>query len=151
MASLLSLPDDLLGHIFSMLETCEEDGRDCRRSFLSCCKTLRASKSIHSQFSTLTISADQLSRSSSSSSSASQHSSNPFLCFPRGAQLKTLVLQEGEGDSAPNAGNQLLKLLQPMSSDAHLRVVAVLRDLEEIQIEVGWTWRITLVRPRGRN
>mmetsp|Transcript_11019 Transcript_11019/g.30223 ORF Transcript_11019/g.30223 Transcript_11019/m.30223 type:complete len:122 (-) Transcript_11019:2859-3224(-) len=79
MASLLSLPDDLLGHIFSMLETCEEDGRDCRRSFLSCCKTLRASKSIHSQFSTLTISADQLSRSSSSSSSSKRLGASPSM------------------------------------------------------------------------
>ncbi|KAF5840575.1 hypothetical protein DUNSADRAFT_16238, partial [Dunaliella salina] len=129
MATLLSLPDELLGHIFSMLKP---RGGHCQRAFFSCCKTLRTSHAVHAQFSTLTISTGQL----QPGRDTSQQSSNPFLCFPRGAHLKKLVLQEDQGAWAPDAGNLLLRLLQPTSTNAaYLRVVSVLQDVEEIEIE----------------
>eukprot|EP00983_Pelagomonas_calceolata_P009931 322026-Pelagomonas_calceolata.AAC.2 len=82
----------------------------------------------------LTIPAEQLHSSSSSSSS----SSNPFLCFPRNARLKKLVLKGGHRmRSALDPGNALVQFLQPARTEARLRVMSVLHDLEEVHFEVG--------------
>mmetsp|Transcript_25696 Transcript_25696/g.69713 ORF Transcript_25696/g.69713 Transcript_25696/m.69713 type:complete len:558 (-) Transcript_25696:353-2026(-) len=126
---LLSLPDELVGYIYSFLP--KKGGQDSgqRRAFISCCKQVH--NACRKQFSMLTIPAKQL-RSSSSSS----NSSNPFLCFPHNAQLKKLVLRGGHRmRSTLDPGNALVQFLQPARTEACLRVMSVLHDLEEVHFE----------------
>ncbi|KAF5834145.1 hypothetical protein DUNSADRAFT_9264 [Dunaliella salina] len=119
--TLLTLPEHLVGYIFSMLPR-GQDQRADRRALFTCCKTLHGAKSIHAQFSELTIYAHQLHISRS----------NPFLCFPSGARLRKMVLESLLMERAPYSGHLLAQFLQPTNADAQLKVMSALKDLEEI-------------------
>lgn len=122
-----------VGHIFSMLP------KDDQRTFFTCCKQLHNARSICLQFNSLTICADQRTIITSSSKG-----SNPFLCFPCGAQLKKLVLVGGrETQLHDDDASLLLQLLQPTQTGARLRVMSVLRNLEEVHFKVRLVWWVT--------
>ncbi|KAF5841335.1 hypothetical protein DUNSADRAFT_13411, partial [Dunaliella salina] len=122
MASIQSLPLELVGYIFSWLPRSCSD----RSSFLSCCKALHQAQNIQEQFSRLYMFATKLSNGRQ----------NPFLCFPQAGKLKTLVLLRGrEGSTSDNPGTQLLQLLQPRGTvQGRARVMQVLKDVQELRV-----------------
>ncbi|KAF5834656.1 hypothetical protein DUNSADRAFT_8580 [Dunaliella salina] len=124
MASLHSLPEHLVGQLYSLLPD-----KDSKKAFYASSKSVCDAPSVLHQISKLIVTEAQL-----DATEREGPFSNPLLTFPRKATLRHLLFKYGKSNIESDP--PIMSTLHPEPENLRLRVQALFRDVEVLQFEV---------------